>query len=95
VKPMLFWSIGVFIPKMWMKLGIYLNGWLVILISLSKLVVPLRCLSLIRVLSIQDRVMRIDLCNLVPFPLNPLNMLPLFATWVNHSTMTPTLVLML
>ena len=76
---------------MWMNLRICLNGWLVTLITLSKLVIPPRCLSPIYVLFMQDHIMRNNLCNLVPLPHNPLNMLPLLVTLVNHLTMIPTI----
>ena len=50
MKHVLFWNINVFIPKLWIKLEIFLSGCLVKLISLRRLVMPLRCLSLIQVL---------------------------------------------
>ena len=49
MEPILYWTTRIFIPKEWIKLGICLNDWLVILISMRRLVMPLKFLSPIHV----------------------------------------------
>ena len=87
-----YWS---FQSKVWMKLGIYLNGWFEIYISLRRLLVLSGGLFPIHALFIQDHAIRNNLCNCVPLLFNSLNMLPLFVILINHLTMMSAFVLML
>ena len=43
MRPVLFWSIGISMLEMLMKLGNYLSGWLGILMNLKLVVMPLLC----------------------------------------------------
>lgn len=63
--------------------------------SLRRLFEPPGCYSQIHVLFMQCHIMRNNLWSVVPFILNPLNMLPLFVILISHLTMIPTVVLML
>ena len=50
---------------------------------------------LVHVLFMQDHIMRNNLYNLMPLPLNPLSMLPLFVILINNLNMIPSPILML
>jgi len=72
-----------------------LNGWLVILINLRRLVKPLECLSLIHLLFMLDHIVRNNLYSLVLVPLNQLNVVPLCMIIIKHLTTIPILKLIL
>ena len=95
LKHVLFWSVEIFIPIVWMKLGIFLNGWLVIHISLRSWQYVRDVISLSMWVFVEDYIIRNNLWNLVPFQINPLNMLPLFMILINHFSVIPNFAFML
>jgi len=68
MKPALFSSIVIFIPKVLCKFEIFWNGLLAMHTSFRRLALPLGCLSPIHVLLMQDYVVKKNWWNLMPRP---------------------------